>query len=99
MKPKPKPEPEIAEPELSEAELDELFQKEEKDPFDSLPARLAWLFRKFGGEELRQCLFPAGVPPNLQKRLVSRFDQPSAPWVRETEHRFNGVASIRRDKT
>jgi hypothetical protein len=68
MKPKPKPQ---IEPALSEAELDQLFAEDEKDAFDSVPARLAFVFRKYGPEELRACLFPEGVPENLQKRLLA----------------------------
>jgi hypothetical protein len=144
MKPKPKPEPEIAEAELSEAELDELFSDTAEDPFDSLPPRLAFIFKKYGQDELKQCLFPSGVPLNLQKRLleaglqsdysrevlvsahkellalgltgpakialevsalkVSRFDQPSAPWIRETERqqrstKRNGFPIVSRENS
>jgi hypothetical protein len=68
MKPEPKPEPESEI--LTEHELSELFSSTEKDPFDSLPSRLAWISRKFGLEELRQCLFPDGPPANLKRKLV-----------------------------
>jgi hypothetical protein len=119
-----KPKPQIETETLSEADLDHLFANEEKDEFDSVPSRLAWIFRKYGPDELRECLFPNGVPKNLRKRLlaeglqpdydretlldahdefvrlglteaarivaeiartkVSRFHQPSAPWVRDS---------------
>jgi hypothetical protein len=109
---------------LSDQQLDEIFNNNsEPDPFDSVPSRLAWIFRKFGAQELRASLFPQGVPENLQRRLlaeglppdydretleassdellalgltaaakiivevsalkVSRFHQPSPPWVRD----------------
>jgi hypothetical protein len=68
---KPKPNPQIEPETLSEAQLDELFSSDEKDPFDSVPARLAFIFRKYGPDELRECLFPQGVPENLQRRLLA----------------------------
>src|SRR6516162_3790992 len=68
---KPKPNPQIEPETLSEAQLDELFSSEEKDPFDSVPSRLAFIFRKYGPDELRACLFPQGVPENMQKRLLA----------------------------
>jgi hypothetical protein len=76
MKPEPQPEA------LTEPELDELFSKDEKDEFDSVPARLAFIFRKYGADELRECLFPNGVPKNLRKRLLNEGLQPD--YDRET---------------
>jgi hypothetical protein len=81
---KPKPKPQIEPETLSEAELDELFSKDENDPFDSVPSRLAWIFRKFGGAELRECLFPQGVPENLQRRLLAEGLPPD--YDRETRY-------------
>jgi hypothetical protein len=76
MKPETKPQPEIAEPELSEAELDQLFAENTEDPFGYLAPRLGWLFKKYGQEELRQCLFPEGVPEKLRQRLMAFGLQP-----------------------
>jgi hypothetical protein len=76
MKPETKPQPEIAEPELSEAELEEIFSDTAKDPFDSLPPRLALIFKKFGPTEARESLFPAGVPEKLRQKLISQGLQP-----------------------
>src|SRR6516162_10080253 len=79
---KPKPNPQIEPETLSEAQLDELFSSDEKDPFDSVPARLAFVFRKYGADELRECLFPQGVPENLKRRLLAEGFPPD--YDRET---------------
>jgi hypothetical protein len=73
-----KTEPEI----LTEKVLDDLFSNEEKDVFDSVPARLAFVFRKYGPDELKECLFPQGVPENLQRRLLAEGLPPD--YDRET---------------
>jgi hypothetical protein len=65
-----KPEPEFQPETLSEAELEELFSSSEPDPFDYLAPRLAFVSRKWGQEEVRQCLFPDGPPANLKRKLI-----------------------------
>jgi hypothetical protein len=74
MKPEPKPEPESEI--LTEHELSELFSSSEKDPFDCLAARLAWVFRKFGPAEAKAVLFPEGPPANLRRKLIDAGLQP-----------------------
>jgi hypothetical protein len=61
---------------LTETELTELFADTSEDAFDCLSARFAFIFQKHGAQELRECLFPNGVPENLRKRLLAEGLQP-----------------------
>jgi hypothetical protein len=64
------------EPQITNEELDELFNDNSKDQFDSVPARLAFDFKKYGADYVRESLFPEGVPEVLRQKLIELGLQP-----------------------